>query len=219
MAGQAMPDWEDILNAYLEGRGLRADAEDLLMRLHLRAEDREQIERSLRLGDEIAAALRPIQPPADMDKRLVSQLRACPAPQGVPSDWNLRGRTAGTAASRSEEDLLDAALEGRVSMDELYGMQAAGQLTESGREALEELEAIADGVAEVSLPMSGSAPAGLEDRLREGLRAHMAATAGEVDQRVVNRLLAKKPVQRRPQIEIPDVLAAGDEKPDGENSK
>ena len=51
MAGQATSDWEDILNAYLEGRGLRADAEDLLMRLHLRAQDREEIERSLRLSD------------------------------------------------------------------------------------------------------------------------------------------------------------------------
>jgi hypothetical protein len=205
MAGQAMPDWEDILNAYLEGRGLRADAEDLLMRLHLSAQDREQIERSLRLADEIHAALRPIQPPADLQARLTAVLSACPMPAGVPANWE------SDRDASAEEDLLDAALEGRVSLEELYAAQAAGRLSESGREALEDLEASAGGVAEVSLPMSGSIPAGLEGRLQEKLRAHMHSEEGEVDQRVVNRLLAKRPKERGPQIVMPDVLAAGEE--------
>jgi len=216
MAGQAATDWEDILNAYLEGRGLRADAEDLLMRLHLRAQDREQIERSLRLSDEVTGALRPIQPPAGMETRIVGQLRACAAP-AVPGDWDLRGKTK---PSEREDDLLDAALEGRVAVEELYAMQSSGQLSEAGREALEEFEFIAAGVAEVSVSMSGVAPAGMEARLRSGLRAHMASEAGEIDERLVNRLLAKKATRGRGrQFTIPDVLAAGDEKSDGETPR
>jgi hypothetical protein len=205
MARQAMPDWEDILNAYLEGRGLRADAEDLLMRLHLSAQDREQIERSLRLSDEITASLRPIQLPATLEARLTTALSACPMPAGVPANWE-SDRDPST-----EEDLLDAALEGRVSLEELYAAQAAGRLSESGREALEDLETSAGGVAEVSVPMSGSIPAGLEGRLQGRLRAHMHSDEGEVDQRVINRLLAKRPKERGPQIVTPDVLAAGHE--------
>jgi hypothetical protein len=209
MAGQATSDWEDILNAYLEGRGLRADAEDLLMRLHLRAQDREQIERSLRLCDEITGALRPIQPPAGMETRLVGQLRARPAPTATP-DWDLRGNSTVTGG---EDDLLDAAIEGRVSVEELYAMQSTGQLSEAGREALEEMEFIADGVADVSVPMSGAAPDGMEARLRGGLRSYMTSELGEIDARVVNRLLAKKPTRGRGrQFTMPDVLAAGDEK-------
>ena len=37
-------DWDDTLNAYLEGRALRADAEDLLMRINLGPAERDQIE-------------------------------------------------------------------------------------------------------------------------------------------------------------------------------
>ena len=216
MAGQATSDWEDILNAYLEGRGLRADAEDLLMRLHLRPQDREQIERSLRLSDEVSAALRPVQPPAGMEARLVAGIRSCGAPAGVAAEWELNGKSSATATR--EDDLLDAALEGRVSVEELYAMQSAGQLSEAGREALEELEFIAAGVAEVSVPMSGSTPAGMEDRLRDGLRAFIASEEGEIDERLVNRLMAtKKTRERGRHVAMPDVLAAGDEKPDGDN--
>jgi hypothetical protein len=217
MAGQAATDWEDILNAYLEGRGLRADAEDLLMRLHLRPQDREQIERSLRLSDEITGALRPIQPPAGMETRVAEQLRACAAP-AVPGDWNLTGKSKGAAKDAGgEDDLLDAALEGRVAVEELYAMQSGGQLSEAGREALEEFEFLAAGVAEVSVPMGGAAPAGMEARLRDGLREYMSSEAGDIDARLANRLLAKKPTRGRGrQFTMPDVLAAGDEKADGD---
>ena len=68
--------WEETLNAYLEGRGLRADAEDLLMRLHLSPTDRDQIERSLRLTDELTATLRQAQPPVGSQERLVNKLAA-----------------------------------------------------------------------------------------------------------------------------------------------
>jgi hypothetical protein len=76
MSYEANDQWEETLNAYLEGRGLRADAEDLLMRLHLSPDDRDQIERSLRLTDELTLTLRQAQPPAGAQERLVDRLEA-----------------------------------------------------------------------------------------------------------------------------------------------
>jgi hypothetical protein len=216
MAGPAAPDWEDILNAYLEGRGLRADAEDLLMRLHLTAQDREHVERSLRLADEVAAAMRPIQPPDGMAERLARTLGACPAPARMPTRWDLDGGPAADDDDPTEEDLLNAAIDGRVSFEQLYDARAAGQLSESGREAIEDLETIAAGVADVSLPMSGAAPSGLEARLVDRLRAHMDSDEGDVDQRVVNRLLTRRTHTRGAQIVLPDVLAAGEDPDDAE---
>ena len=76
MTFYANDQWDETLNAYLEGRTLRADAEDLLMRLHLDPADRDQIERSLRLTDELTLALRQIQPPpAGAESRLLTALR------------------------------------------------------------------------------------------------------------------------------------------------
>ena len=81
MTFYANDQWDETLNAYLEGRTLRADAEDLLMRLHLDPADRDQIERSLRLTDELTLALRQIEPPpAGAEARLLTALRACPVP-------------------------------------------------------------------------------------------------------------------------------------------
>src|SRR5687767_11508815 len=123
-----MTDWEDILNAYLEGRGLRADAEDLLMRLHLTASDRDLIERSLRLADQVTTALRQApQPATGSADRLIEVLRSCPAPATMPQEWrpSAEGFAAATTmtiaadAPVADEDLLDAALEGRVSLNEL----------------------------------------------------------------------------------------------------
>ena len=76
MSYEANDQWEETLNAYLEGRGLRADAEDLLMRLHLSPDDRDQIERSLRLTDELTLTLREAQPPAGAQERLINRLAA-----------------------------------------------------------------------------------------------------------------------------------------------
>src|SRR3954469_2770773 len=103
--------WEETLNAYLEGRTLRADAEDLLMRLHLAADDRDEIERSLRLADELTLALRQIQPPAGAEARLLNTLRACPEPADPPYGWRTiestgeLARPVGSPNVLSEEDL------------------------------------------------------------------------------------------------------------------
>jgi len=44
----------------------------------------------------------------------------------------------------------------------------------------------------------------------------MSSEEGEVDQRVVNRLLAKRSRERGPRVVMPDVLAAGDETRDSD---
>jgi hypothetical protein len=207
-----MTDWEDILNAYLEGRGLRADAEDLLMRLHLDPRDRDHVARSLRLADEIAAAVRRPQPSAGADARLLDGLRACPAPDVVPTRWRATadGFTADPAAPApaAEEDLLDAALEGRVSLNELRAMRDAGRLTDSAGEALDALEAVEESVTAASPP----APAGLESRLRDRLRTHMTSEDGHLDARVAARLLAPEPPARNTPAHR-DVIAAEEEPP------
>jgi hypothetical protein len=87
--------WEETLNAYLEGRGLRADAEDLLMRLHLSPVDRDQIERSLRLTDELTLTLRQAQPPAGAQQRLVNKLAAHMSSESSPIDPSVINRLLG----------------------------------------------------------------------------------------------------------------------------
>ena len=89
--------WEETLNAYLEGRGLRADAEDLLMRLHLSPTDRDQIERSLRLTDELTLTLRQAQPPAGAQERLVNKLAAHMNSEGGAIDPGVINRLLGEA--------------------------------------------------------------------------------------------------------------------------
>ena len=84
-------DWEDVLYAYLEGRAARADAEDLLLRLHLTADEREEIERSLRLADEVTAAVRAPAPSASFEARLSTAIRDCPVPANLPQGWTRAG--------------------------------------------------------------------------------------------------------------------------------
>lgn len=212
-----MTDWEDILNAYLEGRGLRADAEDLLMRLHLSPADRDTIERSLRLADGVTTALRQApQPGAEAEGRLLEAIRGCGAPALMPREWRASGRGEFAAAGAvggvavdsavAEDDLLDAALEGRVSLNELRAMRDAGELGESVVEALEELEMVEAGIVAGGVPV----PAGMEDRLRDRLRAHMSSAEGEVDARLAERLLGGRSAAKR-EMAMPDVLAAEEE--------
>jgi hypothetical protein len=209
--------WEETLNAYLEGRTLRADAEDLLMRLHLAPSDRDQIERSLRLTDELTLALRQIQPPAGAESRLLAALGACPVPNDAPFGWRTiestgeLARPIGSPNVLSEEDLLDAALEGRVSMDDLSNLRSAGQLTESGAQAAEKLESAAETITDLS-PTRRPVPAAMTGRLLSKLEGHMMSEGGEVDAKVAERLLSKTP-QRKPRLATPDVLAA-EEEPD-----
>jgi hypothetical protein len=106
--------WDDVLNGYLEGHRLRADAEELLMRQHLAPDERDQIERSLRLADEVTAAVREPTPSAGFEARLIESLRACPAPATMPQGWveSAGGEyVSNRPAPASGDDLVDAALE------------------------------------------------------------------------------------------------------------
>jgi hypothetical protein len=216
-----MTDWEDILNAYLEGRGLRADAEDLLMRLHLNVQDRDLIERSLRLADQVTTALRQSpQPSAGSDARLLEVIRACPAPAVMPEDWRARGEEFAAATSMmitadvpvAEEDLLDAVIEGRVSLNELRGMRERKQLAESARDALGEIESVEEGM----MAAGGTLPGGMEERLLATLRAYMGSEAGEVDAKLPEKILGTKAGKQQREKAQPDVLAAEEEPEGGE---
>jgi hypothetical protein len=211
MTQHATDQWEETLDAYLEGRSLRADAEDLLMRLHLSADDRDEIERSLRLTDELTLTLRQAQPPTGAEQRLLNQLRACAVPAELPEDWRVTEsgemvRPAGSPMTLAEEDLLDAALEGRVTMKELVNLRDTGQLTEGGAEAVEELRLVAEAITDLS-PARRSIPTGMKGRLRNKLESHIMSEAGEIDGKVIERLLGDTP-QAKPRLAMPDVLAA-----------
>jgi hypothetical protein len=202
--------WEETLNAYLEGRGLRADAEDLLMRLQLSPSERDQIERSLRLTDELTVTLRQAQLPAGAQGRMLGTLRACPAPAELPLAWEMSeaGMTTAVSTASADEDLLDAAIEGRIPLSKLVAMRDAGQLSESAVEALEALQGAAETVADLSPGRRGAR--GMVDRLRTTLENHMTSKAGELDAKVVDRLLAK-PGQPQKREDLPDVIAAEEE--------
>jgi hypothetical protein len=203
-------DWEDILNAYLEGKGLRADAEDLRLRLHLSGEEREQIERALRVADQIDAALKPIQPPAGIEARLSAGLGACAAPASLPAAWQASGSdfVRGTSARSDEDDLLDAAIEGLTTT---AGLQGASD--DAARQAIEDVASAESLMTQIPPP-----PAGLETRLRDRLRAHMSAQSDPIDERTLHRLLNVRPQRRTPPVILPDVLAA-EEKPEENDEK
>jgi hypothetical protein len=202
--------WEETLNAYLEGRTLRADAEDLLMRLHLAPDDRDQIERALRLTDELTLTLRQIQPPANSEARLLTALRACPVPNGAPFGWRTIestgefARPAGSPNVLSEDDLLDAALEGRVSMNDLANLRASNQLSESGAQAADKLRSAAETITDLS-PVAD--PPAMTTRLLSKLESHIISESGEVDPKIADRLLSKTP-KAKSKPAMPDVLAA-----------
>jgi hypothetical protein len=203
-------DWEDILNAYLEGKGLRADAEDLRFRLHLSAEEREQIERALRVADQIDAALKPIQPPAEFGARVTTALRGCPAPASLPQSWQASGSgfISDRPARSDQDDLVDAAIEGLASTAELQDFS-----DDDARQAVEHLAS-----TELLMTQIPSPPAGLETRLRDRLRAHMSAQSDPIDERTLHRLLNVRPQRRTPPMIMPDVLAA-EEKPEDDDDK
>jgi hypothetical protein len=199
-AAQRDESWEDVLNQYLEGTRLRADAEDLLMQLQRTPAEREEIERSLRLADEVTAAVREPTPSAEFEATLLRTLRACPAPATMPQGWaGFAGEYVATRpAAESVEDLLDAALEGGGSIEAL--LAKPGRLSDADREALEAL------AAEPPIPAPS---AGMESRLRSSLRAFMASAEGEIDETHVERLIGRRAA---PDAAVKyDVRAASDE--------
>jgi hypothetical protein len=209
-----MSGWEDVLDAYVEGRASRADAEGLLMRINLSADQREEIERSLRVADQVTAALKGAPPVTGMEMRLREALMGCGAPERVPG-WLKADGTFAPRAEEGAEDLLDAVVEGRVSVEQLRAMRDAGRLDEDAREALEEMEMTAAEIQGFCAAAEAAPPAGMGERLGESLRGHMVSEAGRVDESVAARLIeGAKP--RKRELGMPDARAAsaGDEDED-----
>jgi hypothetical protein len=133
----------------------------------------------------------------------------------VPHAWRHAGagfaRPTTITPGPQEEDLLDAALEGRVSLDQLLALRKLGQLSETGQEALDELQAVSAAVSATS--PERTLPTGFAGRLRVNLRSHMDSEAGEIDPRIADRLLDQWRTTHPRRGEDPDVLAA-EEDPD-----
>jgi hypothetical protein len=90
-----MNTWEDILNQYLEGDVLRADVESLRWKIALPDAARDEIDRDLKLVDDLYAAAELVAPPAGAADRLIEAIRRAPAPK-MPSHWRM---TAGGPAA------------------------------------------------------------------------------------------------------------------------
>jgi hypothetical protein len=116
---------------------------------------------------------------------------------------------ASASPRTSEDDLLDAAIEGRGSIDAILSLRDTGRLTDAAREAVEELQAAAATLADTS-----PAPENSGSRLLDQLRAHMQSDKGEIDSKVVARLLGKEKPADHGHFSTGDVLAASDEDPD-----
>jgi hypothetical protein len=207
---------EDILNAYVEGDALRADADALLRRIHLTKDEREQIERTLRTVDEVTAALKESEPPAGMAQRLVNAVDASPQ-WPVPEHFVETGQGEWMRNEPEdkggEEDLVDALLEGEFELSELKKMRDLGQLSEETCKDMDAIQTIAEQVKAV-----GAEPdAGARDRMLAKLREHIDATG--VEESVTERLLGPKDVIRRLNFRGPDVLAASDEQPPEDDDK
>jgi hypothetical protein len=110
---------------------------------------------------------------------------------------------------RGEEDLLDAAVEGRVSLVQLRAMRDEGRLGEDGLEALEEMEMTSERVE--TFLAEATPPGGMDERLGENLRGHMSSDAGQVDENVAARLLGGEAKGPKKGLGIPDVRAASAE--------
>src|SRR5256885_8748585 len=94
--------WEDVMDAYLEGRASRADAEGLLMRINLSAADREEIERSLRVADQVTAALKGTPAVTGMEMRVREALIDSGAPARLPK-WLAADGSFAPLPERGEE--------------------------------------------------------------------------------------------------------------------
>jgi hypothetical protein len=126
-----MRDPEEILYAYLEGTGSRADVEQVLRRLNLDPAMRREIGRTLELLDDLGVVLREGEPPAGSVGRLIERLRGRGAPARMPgwSDAELESdHTAGESL-------------------EMEGLEEDERLCEDVRKALDEATA-PEGAAE-----------------------------------------------------------------------
>lgn len=215
-----MPDWESILEEYVEGTGSRASAESLRFRIALPPEARREVETVLRLADRLADATRSVRPPAEAARRLGDRLLVAGLPEVKPNwVWEQEDFMASDGAVRpgAAEDAVNAAIEGVGA--------TAGSTTHSlaGRDGQRDLNAFRKIAAEAHRQMSSGqdhpAPAGAIDRLRSKLAEAREGGEGGASPTVAARILAQlrgQPTKARPAVRPPDVLAAGKEPEDAE---
>jgi hypothetical protein len=96
--------WEDILNEYLEGRLLRADVEALRWKIQLSPAARAEVERDLKLVDDLAATAASVVPGAQGLERLRGKLHAH-ASVVAPEQWHWTdaGPVSSTAAAETSD--------------------------------------------------------------------------------------------------------------------
>jgi hypothetical protein len=205
--------WETILDQFLSGEGSRADVESLRLRLSLGADEREEVEATLRLVDELHAVGETIAVPQGALERLSVSLRehiAQDASDSPAPRWEWDGATYRAdpmvlrpTSSVDDEGIANSIIEGNASPAG-YSLTAA-----SSNSQLDEFQRIIDTLSDPSArpPL----PQGAEDRLVAKLRGHMQSPAEQVDPNVARRILRQLESCPLPSLfseNVPDVLAA-----------
>jgi len=204
-----MPDSESILEAYLEGDASRAAAEGLRFRIALPFA--AHAEAVLRLADCLTLATRKTNPPASAANRLRQQLGRAGAPDSLPN-WVQDGGEfmAPPGARRADAD--EYAANAIIEFADPDTVAAS-----SPEETVEVFQRLA---ASVRAATPASAPPGALDRL--GTKLAAAFRAGEADPAIARRILSQlrgKPARPPLTMRLPDVLAAGEEPEDSDNSQ
>ena len=193
-----MRKWEDILTGYLEGTESRADAEALRMRIYLPAEERGEVEGTLRLVDLVSQTLASDAPAAKASDRLVNAIENAPS-RSVPAGWRMTG-------SDFESDVTDAATEEALNQ-RLEGARMTASVSDT------ELTVQLDEFKGAKEQLAGDVvPEGAVDRLLARLRSADAQSEqpmdGETARQVLNRLKADGKSKLWQPLRRPDVLAA-----------
>ena len=210
--------WESILDQLLCGLGSRADAESLRLQLSLSIEERDEIESTLRLVDELIAAgetsLAPQGAPQRMVQRLRDRITRNPAPAKLPT-WQRSGSgyqadplVLGAPDAAADEETALAIIEGTSPAESVQPRPSSGPTDEGGR-LLEEFKQVADALSAASA--QPPIPSGAEDRLVARFRQNLESEDGALDPAVPRRILRQLqavPGQDASNDRRPDVLAA-----------
>jgi hypothetical protein len=209
--------WESILDQFLTGEGSRADVESLRLRVNLAPEERDEVEATLRLVDELAGAGNTIVVPQGALERVIASMRKHVARDtshfSMPRwEWDGSGYRSDPmllhpTPSMNDEEIASALIEGS-SVPADIARSAASEASDDSRQQLEEFQKIIETLGD---PTGRPAiPPGAEDRLTARLRERMR-DADEVDPSVARRILRQLQSCPLPSLfseNLPDVLAA-----------
>jgi hypothetical protein len=225
-----MAAWEAIVEEYLEGTGSRAAAESLRFRIALPPEARQEVETVLRLADRLTVVTQSVRAPAGAMERLGDCLLRAGPPDVCPK-WDRDGddfiAPQGVPQPGADEEAVNAAIEGAAIEGAFDATSAASTpLPAAGpAELQQDLAAFKDIAAAIRREARSAAgvlvPPGAVARLRARLVESREAGEGGASPVVAARILAqlrgetaKHPNVSRP----PDVLAAGEELEEGNQS-